>query len=168
MVAALRAAPRRADRRRRRRLLLVAEASPRIAAGDFFGNGRLEADEINIDTKYAARIGEILADEGDLVKAGQVVARMDTRDLQASLKRSQATVQQANRRSTRPTPMSHSRSASASGAAGIRSRRLHGTEGRRDPGTSRSAAASNWTAPMQRYAAQFRVTNRARARRRNP
>ena len=61
------------------------------------GNGRLEADEINIDTKYAARIGEMLADEGDMVKAGQVVARMDTRDLQASLKRSQATVQQSKR-----------------------------------------------------------------------
>ena len=61
------------------------------------GNGRLEADEINIDTKYAARIGEMLADEGDLVKAGQVVARMDTRDLQASLKKSDAQVQQARR-----------------------------------------------------------------------
>ena len=70
---------------------------PALPPGIFFGNGRLEADEINIDTKYAARIGEILADEGDLVKAGQVVARMDTRDLQASLKRSQATVQQSKR-----------------------------------------------------------------------
>ena len=70
---------------------------PAVPAGIVFGNGRLEADEINIDTKYAARIGEILADEGDLVKAGQVVARMDTRDLQASLKRSEATVSQARR-----------------------------------------------------------------------
>ena len=70
---------------------------PALPAGIFFGNGRLEADEINIDTKYAARIGEMLADEGDMVKAGQVVARMDTRDLQASLKRSQATVQQSKR-----------------------------------------------------------------------
>jgi HlyD family secretion protein len=61
------------------------------------GNGRLEADEINIDTKYAARISQMLADEGDLVKAGQVVARMDTRDLQASLKKSEAQVEQARR-----------------------------------------------------------------------
>jgi HlyD family secretion protein len=66
-----------------------------LPAGIAFGNGRLEADELNIDTKYAARIGEVLVDEGDLVKAGQVVARMDTRDLQASLKRSEATVLQA-------------------------------------------------------------------------
>lgn len=70
---------------------------PSLPAGIAFGNGRLEADEINIDTKYAARIGEMLADEGDLVKAGQIVARMDTRDLQASLKRSQASVLEAKR-----------------------------------------------------------------------
>ena len=70
---------------------------PAIPPGIVFGNGRLEADEINIDTKYAARIGEILADEGDLVKAGQVVARMDTRDLEASLKKSEAQVSQARR-----------------------------------------------------------------------
>ena len=70
---------------------------PALPAGIVFGNGRLEADEINIDTKYAARIGEMLADEGDMVKAGQVLARMDTRDLQASLKRSQASVRQAQK-----------------------------------------------------------------------
>jgi len=70
---------------------------PPLPPGIVFGNGRLEADEINIDTKYAARIGEMLADEGDLVKAGQVVARMDTRDLQASLKRAEASARQATR-----------------------------------------------------------------------
>jgi HlyD family secretion protein len=70
---------------------------PPLPPGIAFGNGRLEADEINIDTKYAARIAEMLADQGDLVKAGQVVARMDTRDLQASLKRSQAQTEQAKR-----------------------------------------------------------------------
>jgi HlyD family secretion protein len=59
------------------------------------GNGRIEADEIDIDTKFAGRIAEILADEGDMVKAGQIVARMDTRDLAASLKKSEAQVRQA-------------------------------------------------------------------------
>jgi HlyD family secretion protein len=70
---------------------------PPLPPGIVFGNGRLEADEINIDTKYAARIAEIDVDEGDLVKAGQVVARMDTRDLQASLKHAEASVRQATR-----------------------------------------------------------------------
>jgi HlyD family secretion protein len=58
------------------------------------GNGRLEADEIDIDTKFAGRIAELRADEGDMVKAGQVVAVMDTRDLQAELKQGQQLVQQ--------------------------------------------------------------------------
>jgi HlyD family secretion protein len=70
---------------------------PPLPPGIAFGNGRLEADQINIDTKYAARIAEMLADQGDLVKAGQVVARMDTRDLLASLKRSQSQAEQAQR-----------------------------------------------------------------------
>ena len=70
---------------------------PPLPPGIAFGNGRLEADEINIDTKYAGRIAEMLADEGDLVAAGQVVARMDTRDLAASLKKSEAQVSQARR-----------------------------------------------------------------------
>ena len=38
---------------------------PPLPPGIAFGNGRLEADEINIDTKYAGRIAEMLADEGD-------------------------------------------------------------------------------------------------------
>lgn len=65
---------------------------PPLPPGIAFGNGRL-----NIDTKYAGRIAEMLADEGDLVAAGQVVARMDTRDLAASLKKSEAQVSQARR-----------------------------------------------------------------------
>ena len=59
------------------------------------GNGRIEADEIDIDTKFAGRIAEMLADEGDMVKAGQAVARMDTQDLAASLRKSEAQVQEA-------------------------------------------------------------------------
>lgn len=66
------------------------EAHPPLPPSIVWGNGRLEADEIDIDTKFAARVAEILADEGDMVTGGQVVARMDTRDLQASLKQAQA------------------------------------------------------------------------------
>ena len=58
---------------------------PGLPPGFAASNGRLEAEEIDVDTKFAGRISEILADEGDLVKAGQVVARIDTRDLAAQL-----------------------------------------------------------------------------------
>jgi HlyD family secretion protein len=68
-----------------------------LPVGIASGNGRIEADEIDIDTKFAGRISEMLADEGDMVKIGQVVARMDTRDIEASLAKSQAQVQGAQR-----------------------------------------------------------------------
>jgi HlyD family secretion protein len=68
-----------------------------LPAGISWGNGRLEADEIDIDTKFPGRIAELRADIGDMVTAGQVVARMDTRDLQESLRKSQAQVEQAQR-----------------------------------------------------------------------
>jgi len=61
------------------------------------GNGRLEADVIDIDTKFAGRIAQLFADEGDMVKVGQVVALMDTRDLEASLRKAEAMVGQAER-----------------------------------------------------------------------
>ena len=70
-------------------------ARPSLPPGIAWGNGRLEADEIDIATKFAGRIAKLSADEGDLVKAGQVVAVMDTRDLEASLKKSEAVVHQA-------------------------------------------------------------------------
>ncbi|HLJ22342.1 MAG TPA: HlyD family efflux transporter periplasmic adaptor subunit [Stellaceae bacterium] len=70
------------------------QSQTQLPPGIASGNGRLEADEIDIDTKYAGRIATLLADEGDLVKAGQVLALMDTRDLEASLRKSEAVVLQ--------------------------------------------------------------------------
>lgn len=68
-----------------------------LPPGIAYGNGRLEADQIDIDTKFAGRIAKLFVDEGDIVAAGQVVAMMDTRNLEASLKKSQALVRQAER-----------------------------------------------------------------------
>ena len=39
----------------------------RLPPGLAFGNGRLEADEIDIDTKFAGRIAKLFVDEGDMV-----------------------------------------------------------------------------------------------------
>ena len=58
----------------------------RLPDGIASGNGRIEAQEIDIDTKFAGRVLERYVDEGDMVTAGQVVARMDTRDLEATLR----------------------------------------------------------------------------------
>jgi HlyD family secretion protein len=59
------------------------------------GNGRIEAVEIDIATKTAGRVEDILVNEGDFVTAGQVLARMDTDVLQAQLKQAKAQKQQA-------------------------------------------------------------------------
>jgi HlyD family secretion protein len=50
------------------------------------GNGRLEANQVYVATKYPGRILEVLFNEGDTVDAGQVVARMDTSSLEAQLR----------------------------------------------------------------------------------
>ena len=68
---------------------------PGLPPGIASGNGRLEADEIDIDTKLAGRIATLFADEGDLTKAGEVLVKMDTQDLEASLKQDQALIVQA-------------------------------------------------------------------------
>ncbi|HEY7664148.1 MAG TPA: HlyD family efflux transporter periplasmic adaptor subunit [Xanthobacteraceae bacterium] len=73
------------------------QSQEELPPGFASGNGRIEADEIDIDTKFAGRIANIFALEGNMVTAGQVVARMDTRDLEASLKRADAQTLQAQR-----------------------------------------------------------------------
>lgn len=65
---------------------------PALPPGFAGGNGRLEAKEINIATKYPGRIKEVLVDEGDTVDAGQVVATIDTEPLEAQLRGAQAQI----------------------------------------------------------------------------
>ena len=59
------------------------------------GNGRIEAVEIDIATKTAGRIRQILVDEGEFVRAGQALARMDTAVLEAELREAEAQLQRA-------------------------------------------------------------------------
>ncbi len=59
------------------------------------GNGRIEATEIDIATKLAGRVQDILVQEGDFVKAGQTLARMQIDVLQAQRAEAVAGEQQA-------------------------------------------------------------------------
>ncbi|SHG61922.1 HlyD family secretion protein [Bradyrhizobium erythrophlei] len=59
------------------------------------GNGRIEAVEIDIATKTPGRIREILVREGDFVTTGQVLARMDTTQLEAQLRQAEAQLRRA-------------------------------------------------------------------------
>jgi len=73
---------------------------PALPHGFASSNGRIEAKQIDIATKYPGRIREVLADEGDIVNGGQIVATMDTEPLEAQLRQAQAQIREAedNRR----------------------------------------------------------------------
>ena len=66
-----------------------------LPPGFTVGNGRIEADEVDVSTKYAGRVAEILVDEGDMVAAGDVVARMDVRETEAQRRTAEAKLREA-------------------------------------------------------------------------
>lgn len=68
------------------RLLQPPQLPPEFAAG----NGRLEATEYDIASKFAGRLLLVNVREGDTVNAGQILARIDTSDLEAALNEAQA------------------------------------------------------------------------------
>jgi len=55
-------------------------------------NGRIEATEIDVASKYAGRLEAVMVDEGDQVQQAQVVARIDSPEYQAQLQTAQANV----------------------------------------------------------------------------
>lgn len=86
-------------------IALVAAAAIYLAWGKFSGgglpsgiasgNGRIEAVEIDVATKTPGRIKEILVNEGDFVEVGQMLARMDTDQLEAQRRQAEAQLKRA-------------------------------------------------------------------------
>ncbi|MGE6915772.1 HlyD family secretion protein [Achromobacter kerstersii] len=72
---------------------LMADTGP--GAGFISGNGRIEATEIDVATKLAGRVSDVLVIEGDFVKAGQPLARMQIDTLNAQREEARAQHQQA-------------------------------------------------------------------------
>lgn len=70
---------------------------PALPAGFASGNGRLDATQVDITTKFPGRLSEVNVREGDAVAAGQVLAQMDVRELEADLHQAQAQVIQAQK-----------------------------------------------------------------------
>lgn len=67
-----------------------------IPSGFATGNGRIEADQIDIATRIPGRVAEILVREGDMIEKGQRLAIMDTRELESQLARAEADVASAD------------------------------------------------------------------------
>ena len=61
-----------------------------LPEGIVLGNGRIESVQVDVAAKYGGRIKEVLAREGDMVEAGQILVRMDTDELEAELEKDKA------------------------------------------------------------------------------
>lgn len=69
--------------------------SGHLPEGFASGNGRIEATEVDVATKLAGRLQEVLVREGDMVEAGTVVARLEMNTLEAQLKAAKAELARA-------------------------------------------------------------------------
>lgn len=69
--------------------------TPELPQGVAFGNGRLEATEVDVATKVGGRLATLTPHEGDRVEKGQVVATLDAEDIAAQLRAAEAQVRQA-------------------------------------------------------------------------
>ncbi|MEZ5606015.1 MAG: HlyD family efflux transporter periplasmic adaptor subunit [Burkholderiaceae bacterium] len=98
------------DSSRKKTLVAVGIVAVLAAAGWYFwqqhqaltrddgflgSNGRIEATEVDVATKLAGRVDNILVEEGAFVKAGQLLATMQVQTLNAQLREAQAQRQQA-------------------------------------------------------------------------
>lgn len=83
--------------RDRIQMILDKLGGKRLPAGIVTTNGRIEAEQVLVAAKFAGRVAEVLADEGQTVEAGAVVARMDTAELQAQLAGGEAQLRRAGK-----------------------------------------------------------------------
>ena len=59
-------------------------------------NGRLEATQVDVSSKYAGRLSEVTVEEGSSVTKGQVIAKLTSPEYDAQLRAAKADVQKAN------------------------------------------------------------------------
>ena len=76
-------------------VLVIRSIAHREGARDILGSGIIETDEVRVSPKIGGRLAEVLVREGDEVKAGQVIARLEHEDIDAERQRAQAAAQAA-------------------------------------------------------------------------
>lgn len=72
----------------------------RATANQLSGSGSIEATQVNVAPKIPGRVLRLAAKEGDTVHAGQVLVRLDDRDLQAQVDQARANVSAAQAKVT--------------------------------------------------------------------
>ena len=70
-------------------------AQVQLPDGITVGNGRIEAIQVDIATKYAGRIGDVLAREGSMVAPDDLLAHIDTAEMRAELEKANAQLAKA-------------------------------------------------------------------------
>ncbi|MBC7159901.1 MAG: HlyD family efflux transporter periplasmic adaptor subunit [Porphyrobacter sp.] len=129
-----------------------------LPEGIVSGNGRIEATEIDISAKAPGRIADILADEGDLIKAGQVVAHMDVDVLNAQRAEAQAQLAQARTAvETAQSQVTQRQSERAAALATVRQREAELNAARKRLARSETLAREGATAVQERDDDQARV-----------
>ncbi|MDE2483698.1 MAG: biotin/lipoyl-binding protein, partial [candidate division NC10 bacterium] len=58
-------------------------------------NGTIEATEVEVSSKLPGRLAQLLVKEGDQVQANQVIARLDTSEIEAERAQNQAALARA-------------------------------------------------------------------------
>ena len=69
----------------------------RLPAGIAKSNGRLEATQVDISSKYAGRLASVDVEEGSTVTQGQTVAKISAPEMEAQLRSAEASAQKAQR-----------------------------------------------------------------------
>ena len=70
----------------------MSQTGDQLPEGFVQGNGRIEAEQVEIAPKTAGRVDRILAAEGELVADGALLVEMDTDELEAAFDQAKANV----------------------------------------------------------------------------
>lgn len=69
----------------------------KLPPGVVRSNGRLEAEYVDVTSKLAGRLVEVNAVEGQMLRAGDVVAKLDSAEIEAQLRSAEAQIRRAER-----------------------------------------------------------------------
>lgn len=140
---------------------VLANSSPEdfAAAAGLTASGAVEGTEVDVNTKVPGRIIMIMVDEGDTVKAGQVIAKISNDELKAKEAQAKALVEaaksqldQANQGVTLQNELSRSNIEKANGAVKAAQSQLDkARKGARDQEVAQAQAAYDlWVKTYQR------------------
>ncbi|SEJ59503.1 HlyD family secretion protein [Propionispira arboris] len=80
--------------------------------------GRADAKEIDVNTKISGRVVKLNVKEGDVVTKGQVIARIDSRDLEAQVAQAEANIAALEAQYTQATAQTGMQTGTAAAAVG--------------------------------------------------